>query len=118
MENELRERLEKLHNKVSNKLECYGEAGYLKDTTCTLEMQEMADLDEFMDAFLYDQLQEVNDMSNRPSFEKLAAGMQDAYDKTMTRDHAVDVVAAQFPTADLDVLYAMWFGIDAYVNAH
>ena len=48
---------------------------------------------------------------------KWAYEMQEAYTKTITQGEAVEKVKDKNPLANLNILWAMWAAIDAYVDA-
>lgn len=51
-----------------------------------------------------------------PSLQDLAYAMELAYRYLHTQGEAVEQVKKQYPNADINILWAMWYAIDAYVD--
>lgn len=48
--------------------------------------------------------------------QEIAYTMQEAYKKTKTQGNAVEKVKDKYPKTDLNILWAMWQAIDAYIE--
>lgn len=49
-------------------------------------------------------------------FQKIAYCIQGAYQAHTTRESAIDYVNSRYLWADKEMLNAMWFAIDAYID--
>ena len=57
-------------------------------------------------------------METRDEIRKLAYDMEQAYATMKTQGEAVEWVKDRNSTADLNILWAMWWAIDVYVDMH
>jgi len=48
--------------------------------------------------------------------QSVGYSMERAYKKTRSQGEAVEKVRDEFPDIDLNILWAMWYAIDAYVD--
>ena len=47
---------------------------------------------------------------------EMSYDMVKAYEKNETQGEAVEYIKNRYPTVDLNILWAMWMAIDAYVD--
>jgi hypothetical protein len=53
---------------------------------------------------------------DRHDIAEIAYSMQEAYQIEKTQGEAIEKVKNKHPAADLNILWAMWAAIDAYVD--
>jgi hypothetical protein len=55
-------------------------------------------------------------MMDRREMTEIAYDMQEAYQKQKTQGEAIEVVVNKHSSIDINILWAMWVAIDAYVD--
>ena len=55
---------------------------------------------------------------NDRDLREIAYAIEESYREKKTQGEAIEFVKDNFPDADLNILWAMWYAIDAYVDVN